>query len=409
MTEVGNLLTGNGQEKYTKVKCKLCEKKGESTYHHYLGTHLKKFHKIDIEEYLAVFGKNTPTGSNELWEEYLKRCPEERKGSKRFAGQINILGISLRASDGDVSDKFNRPNQYRYPEVGTARDAAKRVVRAFKYKRNLFIYGPAGTGKSAIIRALCHDLNIESSHYPMREGLDPELYLGKEAVVVDEATGQNITKFIEGKLLKDLKGRVGVDGVTRGVCILIDDIDRAPAEYHEILRHVLEDNAQNVFIPELGVTVNVHPDTRIIATANSAGRGDMTGYYSSVQEMDESVLDRFERVVEYHFMEKEEEKGILKNKFPELDKCDPNIFNKVMSVADQIRELISNREIFASFSHRRIVQWLQSVEELYYENGCETYKGILNEAAQDWIEWYDQATRDRVVDRVKDINLPKKD
>ncbi len=407
MTELKNLLKDG--TKYSKVQCKFCEERGEETYHHYLGDHLKQHHNTTLDKYIERFGRQTPVASNEVWAEFHKQAPEEREGSKRFADRTNILDISLKADKGEVADKFKRPSGYQYPQEGEAHKAAKRVVRAFKYKRNLFIYGPAGTGKSAIVRALCHDLNVESSHYPMREGLDPELYLGKEAVVIDEETRQNVTRFLEGKLLKDLRGRKGKDGKVRGVCILIDDGDRAPAEYHEVLRHVLEDNAQNIFIPELGVTVDVHPDTRIIMTANSAGRGDMTGFYSSVQEMDESILDRFDRAVEYHFLEKDEEKEILMAKFPELAEEMPDAFDKIMDVTDQIRKLISQREIFASYSHRRLVQWLQSVEELYIENGQKSYKGILQEAAQDWMDWYDQATRDKVINRVSEINLDKKD
>lgn len=387
-----------------KVKCRICEEKGlPPTKYHFLEEHLNDAHSQSLHDYLDKFGEDTPIASNVVWEAFNMKAPE-RKGTNRYDNIVKVGGIQLERNQGEVKDRFNRPFQYSYPKQGDAALSAERFARALKYKRkSMFIYGPAGSGKSAVVRALTHDLNMEASHYPMREGLDPELYLGKEAVVIDEDTGNNITKFIKGKLLKDIAGRVGKDGVRRGVVILIDDIDRAPAEYHEVLRHVLEDNSQNVFIPELGINVDVHPDTRIVATANSAGRGDMTGYYSSVQEMDESILDRFQRVIQFHFLEPEEEEAILKKKFPELAQEIPREFERVMQVTSSIREMIKNNDIFASFSHRRLVQWMQSAEELYAENGNKPYADLMKDAAKDWLEWYDLTTRNAVIKRAMDI------
>ena len=396
-------------EKMTKIRCLMCEEEGEQTHHHYIGKHLKKFHGTNVESYLQKFGRDAPVASNEVWETFFEQCPAERKGSKRYEDDLNILNINLQRQTGKPIEPVARPKGYRYPQNGRASQAAQRVVRAFKYGRSVYIYGPAGTGKSALVRALCNDLNSEFSYYPMREGLDPELYLGKEAVIVDEDSGQNVTKYIEGKLLRDLRGRKGRDGVVRGVVILIDDFDRAPAEYHEVLRHVLESNTNTIFIPELRTHVEVHPETQIIATANSAGRGDMTGFYASVQELDESILDRFDRPVEYHFLEPDEEKAILKNKFQTLAQEAPGYFDKVIKVTEDIRELIFNQDIFVSFSHRRLVQWMQSATELYWENGNKVYKGMLREASRDWLDWYDQTTRDKVVDRVLDVHVPGKD
>lgn len=391
-----------------KVKCKVCESHGQdNSLHHFLYDHLEDAHAMSLGDYVEKFGSESVFASNEVWEMFTKNAPDTRKGTKRFDNVIKVGGISLERREGDLTYPFERPSHYQYPKKGKASKAVERVARAVKYQRHLFIYGPAGAGKSAVIRALSNDMNIEASHYPMREGLDPELYLGKEAVVIDEATGMNKTQFIKGKLLKDLEGRLGADGVRRGVCLLMDDFDRAPAEYHEVFRHILEDNASNVFVPELGINIDVHPDTRIIATANSAGRGDMTGYYSSVQELDESILDRFQRVVEFHFLEEEEEKGILKKKFPNLYKADPTYFDDVIKVSGDIREMINNNDIFASFSHRRLVQWLQSAEELLLENGGKVYPGLLREASRDWLEWYDQHTRDMVIKRTLDARVPE--
>lgn len=390
----------------SKVKCLKCEEEGHDSEVHFLKNHLDLAHDgMTLQEYLEEFPK-AKIASDEVWEIFNKEAPT-RVGTQKFENIVRVGSIEMEATDGEVEYTFARPNCYTYPKQGDAASAIERMARSVKYGRSTFIYGAAGTGKSSSIRALAHDLNREASHYPMRDGLDPELYLGKEAVVVDEASGQSITQFQEGKLLKDLKGRIGKDGVRRGVVILIDDFDRAVAQYHEVFRHILEDNAQNVFIPELGVNVNVHPDTIIIATANSNGRGDNTGYYASVEEMDESILDRFDRAIEYHFLEEEEEKEILRKKFPYVaDVADPEVFDIAMAVAGDIRAMIKANEIFASFSHRRLVQWMQSVEELLRENDDTYYRGVMREASQDFLDWFDTHVREAVVDRVVTNHCP---
>lgn len=389
-----------------KVKCQVCKEMGVDTYHHFLGDHLKVSHGLSLNEYLERF-PDAICISNKVWRAFQKKANDleiVRKGSDHFANRIKIGNITLTRREGEVWYTFERPDSYEYPKSGKAGHAIERLARALKYGRDTFVYGPAGAGKSAAIRALCHDLNMEASHYPMRDGLDTELYIGKEAVVIDEETGLNVTRFIKGKLLKDLEGRVGKDGVRRGVVILIDDFDRAPAEYAEVFRHILEDNARNIFVPELGVNINVHPETIIIATANSAGRGDMMGYYTSVQEADESILDRFQRVIEFHFLDPEQEAEILKKKYPNVSSANADAITTVMKVANDIRAMIANNEIFVSFSHRRLTQWLDSLDELLQENGNVFKQSMLRESANDWLEWYDHTTRVSVINRVVDLH-----
>lgn len=392
--------------KIGRVKCLHCQKNGVETLTHALPEHLRTFHDTDIQCYQQEFGEDTPLVSNKVWEEFLTNAKDiKRTGTTRFVNVIRVGNVSVSRQEGDKYYTFPRPDHYVYPKEGLVSSKVSRVARAFKYQRSLFIYGPAGAGKSAVVRALCNDMNLESSHYPMRDGLDTELYIGQMVVEIDEATGNNVTKFKKGKLLQDLEGRIGLDGIRRGVVILLDDVDRAPAEYHEILRHCLEDNAKNIFVPELGVSIELHPDTMIVATANSAGRGDTSGLYSSVQEMDESILDRFQRVVQFQFMSQELEIQILHRKFPALAKAAPEAFKPIMQVASILREMVNQGEIHASFSHRRIVQWLQSVEELMLEKNGKYDKAMLRESAQDWLEWYDETTRDMAIERALGVAL----
>lgn len=337
--------------------------------------------------------------------EYIYNPKISRKGTLSYYNQFNVGTIKVRALDGQPLQKAIRPKCFSYPKKGKAGTSAERVARAVKYGKSVYLYGPSGTGKSDLFRAISYDMNMEFSLYPMREDLDTALYIGQMQVVIDPATGNNKTEFKSGKLLEDIKGRVGRDGIRRPVMIVIDDIDRAPAEYHEVFRHILDGN-QGVFVPELGVTIDVFPGTLIMATANSRGRGDDFGNYSSVQSMDDSILDRFGRFVEYHYLEGEEEEAILIQKFPDLFNIAGNDpFLQIMNVTGMIRKMIENKEVYIGFSHRTLTEWCESVFELTMERNGKYDASLIKVAASDWLERYDEDTRSALLKRVLNIKL----
>lgn len=386
------------------IECQACiEGRGSSPDFYHLHDHLRDVHDIDEQTYLRRYGGDADIASQEVWERFREQSGEpERTGTDRFKDKINVGGDITIESNPNGTLGPERPDGYQYPRQGAASNAIARLARAMKYRRDVYVYGHNGTGKSAGVRALCADMNRPFAKYPMRESLPPKLYFGQMEVNVDEETGQNKTEYQEGKLLRDLKGYEDEDGNRHGVCILVDDWDRAPAEYHEIFRHVLERNSQSVFIPELAKTVDIHPDTQIVATANSAGLGDQTGHYASVKRMDESMRDRFERAIKFHFLEVEEEREILGNKYPRLESNHPEVLDDIMSITKDIRRAIEQEKMYITFSHRRLEQWCTSVLELIEEKGF--YQGIVHDASKAWLQWLDESHRSTVIDRFVDLH-----
>ena len=314
-----------------------------------------------------------------------------RKGSTRFPHTVEINGTDYPYDEGEVSYKFPRPAFYKYPSEENTGVAVGRIVRAFAKRRHLFIYGEAGCGKSAIVRALGHDFNRECSHYAMRESLDPELYLGR--TVIEEVNGASVTRFEKGPLLLDFEGRIGADGVRRPVTICFDDMDRAPAIYHEILRHVMDDNAKSVFIPELKISLQIFDGTQIVATANSNGRGDSSSLYATAQQMDESILDRFNVVIHFPFMTKAEETALIQKRFAHIPK---GVLEMMVQGGSYIRGGINKGDIYGSFSHRRLLNWVQSVSDLVEVRSQQKKNrdGVIMEAAKDWMDWFDPQQRE---------------
>jgi MoxR-like ATPase len=315
-----------------------------------------------------------------------------RQGSKRLKPILVLNDVKFpdyeTPAAGLLYYVFPRPEHYQYPSSQDAYAASKRVIKAIRAKRSVFLYGDAGCGKSALVRAIGSDLVCECAHYAMRESLDPEMFIGR--TVIKTGDQGSYTEFEKGPLLRDLEGRVGKDGVRRPVLILIDDIDRAPAEYHEILRHVLEDNARNVFVPEINTSIHVFEGTVIVATANSHGKGDMTSLYASARTMDESILDRFGCVVKYPFLSVEEEVHVLKQRFPEIPK---NVLTMLVKAGSGIRVACSTGVIHGTFSHRRLVVWCTSLVQELKDNEGQPTDGMIMSTAADWLDWYDLETQ----------------
>lgn len=375
--------------------------------HPFLG--VKKYSLVETQEeasdFLRKYGESATLFGGDVFEHFFTTAPK-RKGSDSYHTYVRIGKVSLRANQGKLAGRPERPFGYLYPTKGPAGRATERVARALKYGRNIYYYGPPGTGKSDLFRTLAHDLNMEFSLYPMQEALDPALYLGQMAVVVDEKTGVNKTEFVPGRLLQDIQGRVGKDGKRRPVLIVIDDIDRAPPEHNELYRHLL-DGAKEVFVPEIGASVPVFPGTQFCATANSRGRGEQ-GLLASVQTIDDSLLDRFDRFVESHFLDPSEEQSILEKKYPLLKTQAATSFSIIMGTTTTIREMIKNQEVYMNFSHRVLMNWCESLEEILQENNNRYTSDMVGYAAVDWLERFDSDHRSAILERTLSAYLPRK-
>ena len=63
-----------------------------------------------------------------------------------------------------------------------------------------------------------------------------------------------------------------------------------------------------------GRTIQPHPFFRIIATANTNGRGDDTGLYSGTRALGAAFINRFKPYIDVEYMPAEEERALLQSK-----------------------------------------------------------------------------------------------
>ena len=184
------------------------------------------------------------------------------------------------------------------------------------------------------------------------------------------------------KALRD--GYTTSTGRTIPYIILITDFDRATKAQAEAMRLVMDSIAGRVKGPG-GVTYNVMPGTLIIVTANTAGGGDSRGRMVSANVIDGSIMDRFDRKFEFHWMDWRDEEPIVREKFPLLVERAPGVFPMVGKATAALRQAIHNDDLYAEFSHRAVCSWLGHAQDIVRVTG-KVPNNLLKRAARAFLD-----------------------
>jgi MoxR-like ATPase len=149
---------------------------------------------------------------------------------------------------------------------------------------NVLLVGPAGSGKSRLAREVAVALK-QTAHEPVNFGGSmryPQIF-GSTKLVVNEA-GVQVTKFEPAMLLQQVQ-KPGIQP--------IDEVFSAEPDVTNGLNGLLESSTRAISTPD-GI-VKMHPECRVIATANTNGR-QVSNMYQGALVQDFSLLDRFVQV-----------------------------------------------------------------------------------------------------------------
>jgi MoxR-like ATPase len=334
------------------VSCKICNNFAAP----YIGTHVTSAHGMTLRDYAEQHG---PLACNEIASKVggkgvRKAAPEPTTLKVKFAD----LSLSVNI-DVPESVCLPLPPNYQMPTKGDlGKDVAEASI-ALACRRSTYIWGLPGSGKDAFIHAFSYMTRTPAMIFTVQPGEDIQSWFYTRAF---DTAG---TSWEEGELLKALRDgyKSPVTGRVVPYMILISDFDRATKAQAEALRLVMDSISGRVKGPN-GVTYNVLEGTQIVVTANSAGSGDTRGRCISSNPIDASILDRFQRKFEFHWMEWTDEAAIVKSKYPVLATKHPEFFDKAGLVTSAIRKAIQNEEIHAEFSHRALCSWLGHAEDI---------------------------------------------
>jgi len=220
-------------------------------------------------------------------------------------------------------------------------DVAPEVADCILHGEHVYIYGPAGCGKSTMARMICRELGKEPYEVDFSSGIDEATFIGTQVATTDD-NGNPVTKFQYGLFPK---------AVMEGRPIIVNEADMGQPQYLAALHGILEENDSKLVILDNGAEV-LYPKEGfcVIATGNSAGGGDDNGDYSGVNMLNKAFLDRFSAFFEMGYSKKESQivKKLLINSKKHLTQ-------PIMHLVKDIRKLKEQETVDSLFSTRKLI------------------------------------------------------
>lgn len=273
--------------------------------------------------------------------------PESATGPDFLYFGTARLQIMAELSEQDQAQVPEHDENYRFWN----KEALEAAATAIELDLNLLMVGPTGCGKTSMVE----ELGALVNHPVKRVNLDGDVrssdFLGQMMIVVEPETNQTVTEWVDGVLPQAMRN---------GWWLILDEMDAAPAPILMTLQAVLENGHRLTLKENGGETIKAHPNFRVIATANTLGRGDESGLYVGTNVLNEATLDRFGIVIEYGYAPVNQEAAIIRVKTG----VDAATAKAMCDVAKKVRDGRDNDECTCTFSTRRILNWATLTQKL---------------------------------------------
>ena len=214
----------------------------------------------------------------------------------------------------------------------------KYLIRSAVRGKNIMMTGQSGCGKTMSAKALVRALDRPDFYFNMGATQDPRATLIGNVQFKPE-TG---TWLAESLFVKAIQ--------TPNAVILLDELTRAHPDAWNILMPVLDEGQRYLRLDEKEdqATINVAEGVTFVATANVGNE------YTATRLLDKALLDRF-TVIEMDILNNEEEAGLLKYMFPNVEK---KLLEDIASIAHltRIESLNESARIDSGISTRTSVE-----------------------------------------------------
>lgn len=362
-----------------QITCRECG----HTERDWLGDHLVEAHGMSLDAYISTH-PGAPVASKRLMERRDASLGSVRRSHPPVAESLTVkfAGLDFPVNPGVPADAcLPEPPEYRVPRHGDlGKDIANALVGLMR-RRSLYIWGLPGSGKDALFHAWSARTRTPAIIKQVIPGTDIEAWF------FSRGFNEQGTAWEEGDVLVALRdGYLTETGNRIPYMLLVSDLDRADRSQAEYLR-LITDSIQGRISGPTGRTYKVLPGTRIVATANTAGSGDSRGRCISSNPIDASILDRFQRKFEFHWMDWRDEEVIVRSKFPVLVERAEWVFPAMGKATKALREAIKADELYAEFSHRGLCSILEHAEDLLICSGQRKVpNALLKRAARAWLD-----------------------
>lgn len=341
-----------------KVACKLCKRE-----EHILVDHITKKHDMDPVAYMDKF-PGAP-----LWSSYglakikeahqssaviaTARRPRKKVAMKKLFPEFGKRKGYELTGDYEVFDTPGPLTPARDPYFVFPEDITLDFLSVIdKNARNrVYIQGPPGTGKTTFAFQVAATIGAEVLEWNADAFMQRSMLVGHYKVIGGE------TVWVDGVLPRAMRF---------GYWLLVNEIDMLDPHTMNVLKPVLEDPPRLTIMEHEGEVIHAHPDFRVIAMANTWGRGDSTGMFVNAHTHSMADTNRWSIKLRMNYLDKEDEVQLLRTYFPdklgdeEKEENPKDSPEKFVSVATKVREACKAGTIDYTLSARELVNWAEN-------------------------------------------------
>lgn len=279
------------------------------------------------------------------------------EGHTRLVSQPTFTALTLPPRSDDPLIPEPDPH-YQFPPY------TEDLIKALESDERVLLVGPTGCGKTSLVR----EISSRRSQRFLRVNLNGETSVA-DIVGQFKIDAERNMVFNEGPVPRALRC---------GAWLCIDELDSAlPAVLFAL--HPLLEAGGGMTISETGEHIPPHPDFRLVATANTLGRGDETGLYAGTNVLNEAFLDRFHSVFHVDYMDPSGERDLLCKKTDGLKR---DLAERMVRAAGDIRRAAADGTIYTTFSTRRLLAWASKCLQLGDAKRAALYT-VLNRLSDD--------------------------
>lgn len=237
--------------------------------------------------------------------------------------------------DGAHPDTPKVDPRYVWPQPATAA-----ALVTLNDKKNVFLGGPAGTGKTQWAIQLAATLRRPISIISCDAGTDAATLTGMTAPSPDGGT-----RFLDGQLTRAIR--------TPGCIVLIDEPSIARAGALFLFQNVLENRMLTV--AETGERIPVAPGVLFIAADNTMGEGGgaREGYTDTVR-LNRAFMDRFMTRIAFGYLPPDVEAKTLVSYVPG---CPLALAETLVAAAATTRAMAVQESLSRPIGFRRLIGW----------------------------------------------------
>jgi len=358
----------------------------------YLIEHIWEEHSLTIDAFRKKYGFEEKLVDEELYDLIEAKLTDEkiqRQGNLTFEKFFTFQNLKLEK----LPPNPNRPHLPELDETYLLPDKAKWVLMAIKERKNVFLTGLSGTGKSSLILQIYALLNRSLYHISSFGDLTYEHLIYKDELKTNPDTGNIETRPQYGMIIQSMLNSKNKAG------LLFDEISFADTRVLQALQPLLEGSTRYLTIPETGEIIKAHPDWVFFATDNTKGQGDELGMFSGTENMNFALLNRFAYFLEIDYLPPKQEELVVQKKLEKAGVTLPKeIYSKAMKVTKTLRQGIKSNKYYMTFSIRDLYEWLLKLR--YFDNPM---KNLIECAQVTFVDKLDSITRQGVINVLEDI------